>query len=151
MRLNSATWSQRSTASARHRGKGRPSPGRPEEAARPAATGRSWPHGLTGRGSRPARCASENRKSSVVVDRRRGCRSVPFDSCRTDWVTLCLQRAGRLWHNAADLALFAMQDRLLRQGVGCRCGQDCGQRLACPIPRSERRSAASVLVSRSER
>ncbi len=39
-------------ASARHRGKGRPSPGRPEEAARPAAAGRSWPHGLTDRGSR---------------------------------------------------------------------------------------------------
>jgi putative transposase len=29
--------------------------------------------------------------------------------------------------------------------------KDCGQRLACPIPRSERPPAASVLVSRSER
>ena len=39
----------------------------------------------------------------------------------------------------------------LVQEVGCRCGQDCGQRSACPIPRSERRPAASVLASRPER
>ena len=44
-------------------------------------------------------------------------------------MTACLQRAGRLPHAVADLALPDLQSQLERQEVGDRCGQDCGQRV----------------------
>jgi hypothetical protein len=55
-------------------------------------------------------------------------------------MTPSLQRAGRLRHALADLAVRAIQDRIMRQLVGACCGQHCGQRPA-------RRSTISAAVA----